>query len=70
MGTLPEILAKRVRRLREAKSMTQEDLADRAELSARYVGQVERVQTVASIDVLERLARALGVEPAELIRPD
>jgi len=50
--------------------MTQEDLADRAAISARYVGQVERVQTVASIDVLERLARALGVEPGELIRPD
>lgn len=68
MGKLQETLAKNVRTIRRARGMTQEDLADRAGLSSRYVGQVERAQTAATINVLEQLAEALGVEPAELVR--
>ena len=48
--------------------MTQEELADRAGLSARYLGSIERAKVSATITVLERLARALDVDPCELIR--
>ena len=68
MDDLPEILATNVRRLRHAHGWTQEALADRVGLSSRYVGQVERAQASASVTVLGRLAQALGVEPADLIR--
>ena len=65
---LTEVMAANVRRVRHAGKMTQEELADRAGLSARYLGSIERAAVSASITVLERLARALDVDPCELIR--
>jgi transcriptional regulator with XRE-family HTH domain len=44
------------------------DLAERAGLSARYVSSIERGVVAASVTVLGRVARALDVDPAELIR--
>ena len=61
-------MAINLRRLRHAKEMTQEELAERAGLSARYVGAIERANKSASVSVLGRIADALEVEPAELIR--
>ena len=46
--------------------MTQEELAERAGLSARYVGAVGDVS--ASVTVLGQIAEALGVEPGDLLR--
>ena len=68
MVDLRETMATNVQRLRRERGWTQEELADRVGLSARYVGQVERAQASASVTVLGRLADALGVEPAELVR--
>jgi transcriptional regulator with XRE-family HTH domain len=65
---LIEVMATNVRRARHAGKMTQEELADRAGLSARYLGSIERANVSATITVLERLARALDVDPCELIR--
>jgi transcriptional regulator with XRE-family HTH domain len=39
---LKEVMAINLRRMRHDKQLTQEELADRAGLSARYVGAVER----------------------------
>lgn len=64
---LKDALAINVRRARHARKVTQEELADWAGLSARYVGSIERGAVSASISVLERLAKALNVDPCELI---
>jgi transcriptional regulator with XRE-family HTH domain len=64
---LTEVMATNVRRARHAGKMTQEELADRAGLSARYLGSIERAEVSATITVLERLAKALDVDPSELI---
>jgi transcriptional regulator with XRE-family HTH domain len=66
---LKRAMAANVRRLRVERKLTQEDLADRAGISARYLGSIERGATAATIVVLGRLAGALRVDPAELIRP-
>lgn len=66
---LTEVMATNVRRARHAGKMTQEELADRAGLSARYLGSIERAEVSATITVPERLAAALEVEPAELLAP-
>jgi transcriptional regulator with XRE-family HTH domain len=66
---LKEVMAVNLRRLRHAKHMTQEQLAETAGLSARYVGRIECANASASVTVLGRIAEALGVEAAELIRP-
>jgi len=68
MADLKETVATSVRRLRTARGWTQEDLADRVGLSARYVGQIERAQASMSVTVLGRLADALKVDAAELVR--
>ena len=65
---LKEVMAVNLRRLRHAKGMTQEELAESAGLSARYVGGIERADVSASITVLGRIAEALEVEATELVR--
>ena len=64
---LKEAMATNLRRERHAKEMTQEELADRAGLSSRYLGSIERGAVSASVTVLGRLAQALRVSPCELI---
>ena len=65
---LKEVMAVNLRRLRHAKGMTQEELAERAGLSARYVGGIERADVSASVTVLGRIAEALELEATELVR--
>ena len=65
---LKEVMAINLRRLRHAKGMTQEELAGRAGLSARYIGGIERADVSASVTVLGRVAEALEVEATELVR--
>lgn len=57
-----------LRRKRHDQHMTQEKLAERAGLSTRYVGAIERGDVSASVTVLGQIAEALGVEPGELLR--
>lgn len=64
---LKEVMALNLRRVRHDKAMTQEELAARADLSARYVGSIERAGVSASVTVLGQLADALGVSPCALI---
>jgi len=57
-----EIVARNLRRLRHAKGMSQEELADRANINRNYVGMLEREQHAATIDMLEKLAEVLEVD--------
>lgn len=65
---LKEVMAVNLRRLRHASGMTQEELAARAGISARYVGAIERAKVSASVTVLGHIADALKVEAADLVR--
>jgi len=60
---LREIVARNLRRLRHAKGLSQEELADRAEINRNYVGMLEREQHAATIDMLEKLAIVLEIDP-------
>jgi transcriptional regulator with XRE-family HTH domain len=66
--TLRGIVANNLRRLRAEKKVTQEELADRAGVNRNYPGLLEREQYAASVDVLEKLAVALEVDPMEFFR--
>jgi transcriptional regulator with XRE-family HTH domain len=66
---LKRAMAINLRRQRHEKNLTQEELADRAGLSARYLGSIERATVSASVTVLGRLAQALRIDACELIRP-
>lgn len=59
-------LGAQLRRLRQDRQMTQEDLAELASLNYKYVGRVELGKADPGADVLVRLARALSVPVGEL----
>jgi len=63
-----DALALNLRRLRHAQGLSQEELADRAEIDRTYISSLERCVYGATIDVVDKLARVLGVEAADLIR--
>ena len=57
-----------VRRAREAKGLTQEKLAERAELDSAYISGIERGVRNASLISLVRVAKGLGVPLSELCK--
>jgi transcriptional regulator with XRE-family HTH domain len=61
------ILARNLRELRKARGLSQEELAHRCDLDRTYISALERKVYSATIDVLERLAKELGVEASDLI---
>ena len=63
-----EVLALNLRKFRQAQSLSQEELADRAGIDRTYISALERSVYAASIEVVDRLARALAVEAADLLR--
>ena len=60
-------IAVNVRRLRMERGLSQEGMAELANFHRTYVSQLERCVTNISIDGLERLAMALGVDVTELL---
>jgi transcriptional regulator with XRE-family HTH domain len=64
-----EVLARNLRKYRRDKGFSQEELAHRAEIDRTYISSLERCVYAASIDVVDRLARVLGVEAADLLQP-
>jgi transcriptional regulator with XRE-family HTH domain len=55
-----------IRRVRLLRGLSQEKLAERAGASWKHVGQIERGEVNVGVDVLERLSRALSVDPGDL----
>ena len=66
---LRAVLAVNLRRLRAQKKLSQERLASLAGIDRNYVGMLEREEFAASVDVIEKLAIALDVEPTMLLTP-
>jgi transcriptional regulator with XRE-family HTH domain len=62
------VVGANVREARKARGMTQEEVASAAGLQPAYVGRVERGTQNPTIEVLARLAVALGVPVTRLLR--
>jgi len=60
-------VGRRLRDLRERKGWSQEELGFRAELHRNYIGGIERGERNVSILNINKLAKALGVRPRELL---
>ena len=63
-----EVLAYNLRNQREAQGLSQEELAHRAGIDRTYVSALERCRYAATIDVVDRLARELGLEASDLLK--
>jgi len=66
MKNIREKLGGRIRTLRKAKNLTQERLGEKADLSYKFIGEVERGQVNPSLDTLAAIAKALGVAVGDL----
>src|SRR4029450_11439795 len=62
-------MGRRVRALRTERRLTLQELADRADLSPRFLVQVEAGDANISVRKLTGLAQALGTTPAALLEP-
>lgn len=60
-------IALNLKRLRTERGLSQERMAELADFHRTYVSQLERCVTNISIDGLERIAYALGVDVVELL---
>ncbi len=62
------VFAHNLRTMRNAKGLSQEALAHEAGIDRTYISALERSIYGATIDMVDDIARALGVEAHELLR--
>ena len=65
---LKKRLGSRIRLFREAEGLTQEQLAERTDLSVNFIGTTERGQNIPSVQTCNRIADALDIPLHELFR--
>ena len=58
-----------IQEARRSKGFSQETLAHRADIDRGYIGKIENAKHAASIDMVEAIAEALGIEPRDLLNP-
>ncbi|WP_132657515.1 helix-turn-helix transcriptional regulator [Rhizobium sp. BK418] len=63
-----EAFARNLRLLRQAKGLSQEELAHRADLDRTYISSLERSVYSPTIEVVDRLASVLEVDAVELLK--
>lgn len=62
------ILGETIRTRRKLAALSQESLAERADLTAKFLGEVERGYVNISVDALARIAKALRIGVHDLTR--
>ena len=68
MNGIRHKLGKRIRQIREAMKISQEELAERSGLHRTYIGSVERGERNLSIEAINKIAKALEVSLAVLFK--
>ena len=66
--SLDRTLGARVARLRHDARLTQDELAERCQVSGQTIGRLERGAQLPSVATLDVIATALGVELGDLLR--
>ena len=69
MGDIFATLAENIKYYRSQLKLTQEALASRAGINRSYLAGIESGRRNPSARTIEKLARALGVSPADLLTP-
>ena len=66
MDTIQEVFARNLRENRRKCGLTQENLAEKSDVSTHYVALIEMARNIPKVEVIERFARALNIEVYEL----
>ncbi len=64
------LFGRRVRTIRKAARLTQEEAAEAAHINPKYLGQIERGEKRPSFEAILALAKALSVSPAGFFELD
>ena len=70
MNTIRQTLSTNIKKYRLKQNMSQEDLAFQCELHRTYISDVERCNRNISIDNVAKIASALHVSPADLLKEE
>lgn len=62
MGDVKRLFGIRVKGLRKNRGLSQEELAEKVDISSKYLSRIEMGQHFPSLDILVNLADALNVE--------
>jgi transcriptional regulator with XRE-family HTH domain len=63
-----KLIGQRIRKAREVRDITQEDLAFKIGITTSYMGQLERGERNLNVDKILKIARVIKVDPGELFR--
>nr|WP_228011985.1 helix-turn-helix transcriptional regulator [Flavobacterium hungaricum] len=61
-----QLLAKRLKELRSEKGVSQQELANRSEISLSQIARIETVKINPTVSTIFKIARTLEVSPSEL----
>jgi transcriptional regulator with XRE-family HTH domain len=61
------LLGNELRRARRAADLSQEQLASKARVDRTYISDIENDKVSPTVDMLERLCKALGVRPSAIL---
>ena len=64
------LAGKRIQEIRKARGLSQDQLGKRLGLSQKWVSDVESARTTPQLDTIEKFARALSVQPFQLLLPE
>ncbi len=70
MDSTKELLAKRLKQLRKSKGLTQEKLAELIGRDTKHISKLEIAGSYPSIETLDRIADALGIELKDIFNFD
>jgi transcriptional regulator with XRE-family HTH domain len=65
-----KLVGRNLRRIRQLKGLTQEQLAERSGFSQQYLSGLERGERNPTIVTLYELAQTLGISHLDLVKPD
>ncbi|MFV0485553.1 MAG: helix-turn-helix domain-containing protein [Candidatus Saccharimonadales bacterium] len=64
-GTTKKV-AKKLKELRHGRNLTQAEISEKAKMSTNYYAKIERGEVRPSVDIYERLAKALKVTSSDI----
>jgi transcriptional regulator with XRE-family HTH domain len=67
--SISNLVGKNIRFIRRLRNMSQDDLAYEAHSERAYISNIERGKANPTIDVLDRISKALSIEPYILLLP-
>ncbi len=66
---MPKTLGERIREIREAKELTQREIAARIQIDDYYISRLENNHINPTLATMQKLANALGVEVRDFFPP-